>query len=320
MLTAIVIVNYRTAGLVVECLRSLAPEVAAAPGTRVLVVDNASGDGSVDQLCAALTENGWSHWAALIAAPRNGGFAYGNNVAIRTALAGGRPPDCIWLLNPDTRVRPGALASLLAFERERPRAGIVGTRLEGPHGAIERAAHAAPSLVGEFNAGAWLGFLAQRPHGNDTNANAAGVPRRCDWVSGASMLIRRAVLDSIGLLDEGYFLYFEEVDFCTRARRAGWEVWHVPAARVVHLEAAATGVGGLRRRPAYWFESRRRYFIKNHGRVYALLADVARLAGAGAGRIGRRLAGRSMPADPPHFLSDLWRHSAFTRSGPCPVD
>src|SRR6185312_15227837 len=102
-------------------------------------------------------------------------------------------------------------------------------------------------------------------------------PGLCDWVSGACMIVRREVFDSIGLLDDGYFMYFEEVDFCHRAQRAGWLCGYVPEARVVHLVGQSTGKTDpdktRRRMPDYWFRSRRRYFLHHQGRVVTILAD-----------------------------------------------
>ncbi|MBC7756003.1 MAG: glycosyltransferase family 2 protein, partial [Bdellovibrio sp.] len=94
------------------------------------------------------------------------------------------------------------------------------------------------------------------------------------WVSGASMMIRRQLINEIGLLDENFFLYFEEVDFFHRAKVAGWQTWYVPVAKVMHIEGAATGIKSAKRRPQYWYDSRRRYFIKHQG-VFALVcADI----------------------------------------------
>src|SRR5690606_7586461 len=117
-------------------------------------------------------------------------------------------------------------------------------------------------------------------------------------------------LETVGLLDEGYFLYFEEVDFCLRARQADWEVWHVPASRVVHLEGEATGIRRQGRRARWWFESRRRYFLKNHGLLGASLADVARFSGTLLHR-ARCVLERRPHGDPERFLRDLAAHSVL---------
>ena len=99
-------------------------------------------------------------------------------------------------------------------------------------------------------------------------------------MTGACLMVRSELLRQVGLLDEGYFLYFEEMDFCARARRAGWSIWHVPASRVVHLGGAATGINaGRKRRPRYWYDSRRRFFVRNYGIASLALADMLWSAG-----------------------------------------
>jgi hypothetical protein len=117
-------------------------------------------------------------------------------------------------------------------------------------------------------------------------------------------------------MDEQYFLYFEETDFCLHARRAGWSCWYVPASRVMHIAGQSTGVtnrdGPPRRRPQYLFDSRRRYFVKNHGLGYAALADVAWSVGLASWRLRRRLQRKPDP-DPPSLLADSVRNSVFLR-------
>jgi GT2 family glycosyltransferase len=130
------------------------------------------------------------------------------------------------------------------------------------------------------------------------------------------MIVRREVFEAVGLFDDAYFMYFEEVDFCLRAGRAGWPCWYVPASRVVHLVGQASGVTdkaqSRKRRPAYWFESRRRYFVRNHGRVYAAVADAAWATGYALWRV-RRAVQRKPDNDPAALLRDFIRHSVFLR-------
>jgi len=134
----------------------------------------------------------------------------------------------------------------------------------------------------------------------------------CEWVSGASMILRRSLLDAVGLLDEGLYTYYDDVDLCLRARRAGWETWYVPESRVTHLEGASTGIVQrvVKRRPTYWFQARRRYYLKNFGPLYAALVDLAYLAGFSLWRVRRRLQRKPDP-DPPHMLADALRQSVF---------
>ncbi len=118
------------------------------------------------------------------------------------------------------------------------------------------------------------------------------------------MLARRKMVDEIGLMDEGFFLYFEEVEWCLRARRRGWQVWHAPESHVHHLEGAATGLNSSQRRAAYWYASRRRYFQEAWGLGGWIAADVCWLAGW-AGHQCKRLLGRDRGRDPKWFAWDL---------------
>src|SRR5688572_7852256 len=146
----VVIVNYRTPELTIDCLRSLAADGMPRDERKVVVVDNASPDDSVDRIRRAIDADDWSSWASVTAAPRNGGFAYGNNVAVREALASDRPPKYVLLLNSDTLVRPGAIDALERFLDARPEVGIVGSRLEDPDGTPQCSAYRFPSLRSEF--------------------------------------------------------------------------------------------------------------------------------------------------------------------------
>jgi len=187
------------------------------------------------------------------------------------------------LLNPDAVVRAGTLARLIDELGTRPRAGIAGAAIEGPDGELVVSAHVTPSPLGELEASAGFAPLTRLLSRHVVSPPPSGVSRECDWVSGACMAIRREVLDAIGPFDEGFFLYYEEVDFCRRAARAGWTCWFVPDARVVHFEGAATGITHARRRlPAYWFDSRRRFFLKSYGAPGLLAADLLRCLGRGS--------------------------------------
>src|SRR5687768_4363775 len=219
--TLVVIVNYRTADLVVDCLRSLEPEVAAVERAfgpvKVVVVDNASGDGSPERIEAAIASHGWAPWAELRRLPRNGGFAWGNNAAIRSSTQSEQPPGFVWLLNPDTVVRPGALAHLLEFMQANPSAGLAGSRLEDPDGTVQRSAFRFPSVASEIDNGLRLGIATRLLSHRVIAPEPPGRATRSDWLSGASLLIRWEVIRDIGLMDEGFFMYFEETDFCRRA-------------------------------------------------------------------------------------------------------
>jgi len=315
----VVIVNYNTADLVIDCLRSVAQE----RGVRVALVDNASPDGSAGRLRDAIRENGWGEWVELIESPHNGGFAAGNNVALRRLFASQDIPEYVLLLNPDTVVRPSAIGALVAFLERHPQVGIAGSRLENPDGSPQRSAFRFPGIAADFENGLRLGLVSRllarfvvAPAVREEEHPAA-------WVSGASMLVRRAVFEQIGFLDEGYFLYFEEVDFCRRASAVGWECWYVPESRVVHLVGQATGMDNpkqqQRRIPTYWLAARRRYFLKHHGRARTWLASLGWALARATWLLRRRLQGKPRQ-DPPYFLRDFVRYNFLTRHHALPPE
>jgi GT2 family glycosyltransferase len=307
----VVIVNFRTPELTAECLRSLAPE-ARLHGARAIVVDGGSGDGSAESLARAIEERGYGDFATLLPLDRNGGFAYANDAALAGALAGPARPRFVYLLNPDTVVFPGALTALLSFMREHPSAGIAGSRCENADGTVRRTAFRFHSALGELESEAAIGPLSRALRAWAVAPPVRDTPHRADWVSGAAMLVRSEVFDAIGLLDDGYFLYYEETDFARRAAAAGFECWYVPASRVLHYCGQASGVtrsdGSIGRVPPYFHESRRRYFVKHHGRAYAIAADLAWLAGSLLRRL-RRLAAGSADPHPRGRVRDLVRHN-----------
>lgn len=303
-------VSYRSARLLIDCLRSVAGE-RSAPGInlRAVVVDNASGD--LPMLTQAVQDNGWGSWIRLIAAPRNGGFAYGNNLGVRLAIESGA--DYLLLLNPDTLVRPGAIASLVAFFESRRDVGIAGPGFENPDGTEWPMAFRFPSLATELTAALGIG-LVTRLLGNRTVARRmSAIAQQVDWVSGAALMIRAEVFAAIGGLDENYFLYFEETDFCFRAARAGFPTWYFPASRIMHIMGQSTnlimeGPSRPRRLPGYWYESRRRYLAASLGTTAAMVGDLIVLLAYPLGYLKQILLGRGR-AVVPHYLRDIWRYS-----------
>jgi N-acetylglucosaminyl-diphospho-decaprenol L-rhamnosyltransferase len=305
--TRIIIVNYRTPALVVDCLHSLHADVRAELDCRVLIVDNASGDGSVEHIRTAIKAADW-RWADVLPLPRNDGFASGNNAAIRASLQTGCSPTYFHLLNPDTYIRPGAVSRLLDFMESHPRVGIAGSRLENADGSPQCAAFHFHGVLSELERGLRFGLISKLLERWMVAPKPRDVAHKTDWVNGASMMIRRDVLESIGLMDENFFLYYEETDFCFRARQAGWLTWHVPASRVVHLEGQSTGATGTtarwRRVPQFWFDSRRHYFRKHHGAGYEFLANLAFVGGYSVWRLRKWLQFKD-EQDPPHYLRDF---------------
>jgi GT2 family glycosyltransferase len=312
----VVIVNYRSAKLVVACLETLARERQELPDLRVVVVDNPGGDDSLEVLRNAVDVHRWHDWVEVRAMPRNGGFAYGVNAGVQPALAAPDPPDAFLLLNPDTYVHPGAVATLARFLDAHPGVGMVGSRLEDADGTVQHSRFRFPSIASELDGGLSLGIVARLLHKRVTCPPLVDTPHEIDWLSGACQMVRREVFDLVGPFDEGYFLYFEELDFARRAHDLGVRSWYVPQSRVVHLVGRSTGVGVREgrqtRMPGYWFNSRTRYFLKHHGQLYKVVADLAFTTCKAVWHCLRVLRRRRYD-EPPRFLRDFVRHNFWFR-------
>lgn len=229
----VVIVSYRCEGLLRDCLASLG-EHPAEGGMAVEVVDNASGDGTAEMVEREFPE------VRVTRAGANLGFSAANNLAIR----GGEAP-YVLVLNPDTRICAGALDRLLALMEERPEIGICGPKLVREDGSLDHAAKRSfPTPLGAL---AHFSGAGRRKGASDRLAqyrapelgeDEAGP---VDAVNGAFMLIRRAAFDEVGLFDEGYWMYMEDLDLCYRFAQAAWTTWYEPAATVVHVKAGTSG-------------------------------------------------------------------------------
>jgi GT2 family glycosyltransferase len=309
---AIVIVTYKSAELAVDSLRSVAAErTTAGLVIRAVIVDNASGD--LPRIAEAVAANNWMAWVTCVQAPINGGFAYGNNLGIQQAYTTGVPA-YVHLLNPDAQARPGAIGALVRFLEAHPEVGIAGGSFENLDGSDWPFAFRFPSILSEFDSHLEFGLVTRLLRSWVVPRTMTKTPQPVDWVSGASMMIRANVFAAIGGLDENYFLYFEETDFCFRAKRAGFSTWYVPESRVMHIAGQSTKVDERdakpKRMPSYWFESRRRYFAMSHGVRHAMLIDVVALFAHALGWLKRILLLRTRTATP-HFLRDLARHSVL---------
>lgn len=309
------IVNYCSAEFVCRNLPDLIKQIDKTRD-RIVIVDNQSPDDSFEVLKEFVNASSFNEYVEVILADKNGGFSYGNNLAIKMAMEKYQAtPSYIWLLNPDTKLLDGALKNLVGFCDLNPNAGILGSRLESEIGVPQESAFNFCSLASELLSSTSIGYLNRIFSKSLVSLNyIPDTPTRCDWVAGASMFIRYSVIENVGLMDENYFLYFEETDFCLQSTRAGWESWYVPSSRVIHFVGQSTGVVSgdslRRRRPKYWFQSRQYYFLKNHGLIYTIAVDLVWGIGFSILTLRNFIMGRR-GGDPEHMLRDFWRNSIF---------
>lgn len=304
-----VILNWRTPEMT---LRSAEAALAALEGIKgaLVIVDNDSGDGSFERLAAEAEGRGWTtgpQQVRVLQSGRNGGFGAGNNFGIRAGMPDGSPPDYVYLLNSDAFPAKDAIRALLDHLEAHPATGFAGSYIHGPEGEPHRTAFRFPSIPGEFEAQVRFGPVSRLLSRHVVAQPIPEATTRVDWLAGASLMMRRSVLDRIGLFDETFFLYFEETDLCRRAALAGWPTDYVVESRVAHIGSASTGMKGWTRIPRFWLDSRLHYFRKNHGRAHALLATLATLAGGTLWRL-RLLVQRKDRGDPPRYLRDLAAH------------
>jgi N-acetylglucosaminyl-diphospho-decaprenol L-rhamnosyltransferase len=299
MRLCIVIVNYRTPGLVLDVLDSLEGQIEAGLD-EIVVVDNASGDGSAERLERSVAARGLTRFCRVLRADRNAGFSAGSNVGIRAADA-----NFYLLLSSDTLVRKGAVMELLTQMQAHPGIGIAGPRIEWPDGTPQVSCYRDYSPVSELLVAAKSSMLDTLLHSFQTSLPVPEEACEVPWLGFACVLIRREVIEKVGLLDEGYFMYFEDGDYCRAARAAGFRVHYFPSAHVVHLHAGASSVrsaladrarGKRRQRerpPRYVYASRTRYFRKGYGAVGLVAANALWYAGRSLAW-SRELIGRKL--------------------------
>lgn len=307
MKLAIVIVNYRTPELVIKNLSALSEERKLFDDFNVIVIDNGSKDRSVEQIDQAIKQKQWKKWVFLEPFETNTGFASGNNRAIISSQRKKWSPSYFFLLNPDASVKKGTLFKLVDFMDSHPNAGIVGPRILNTKNEIQASAFRFPTVFSELIDTSCFGFLRTQFKKYCVVMPFLKKEQQVDWISGAAMCIRSEMIENSSLMDDYYFLYYEEVDLCFQAKKSGWEIWHLPTCNIEHQEGAATQFKASKeeRRPAYWFYSRARFFEKNHGIFYRYLADTSWISGYGLCLLRRWL---KKEPQTPRLLRDFLSH------------
>ncbi len=308
---AAVIINYKTPELTMAAVRSLYGELDPKRDA-IYVVDNCSNDGSLEFLNIALPSESWPGRIEILASDYNGGFSYGNNFAMNNVNA-----EAYLLLNSDAEVVPGAISLMWVTLHGDAKRGLLGPLVLGEDGSEQVSCFVDRTPWNEFLATAKTGPLTKLFGCFGVQEVAllpGGAAREVDWLSFVCVLIRGAAYYDIGPMDDGYFMYREDNDYCRRTRAKGWQVYYLPQAKVIHLNKGWSAKQ-LARQPAFYYESRTRYFQKYYGLAGVILANVL-------WTLGRliHLPREILQHRPPSVAVSAWRDIWTFRTGTKPIN
>lgn len=269
---SIVIVNYCTPEMTIECLSSLVPEISDI-SAKVVVVDNNSTDNSVYLLTKWCADQNMESSVEIVSSGTNSGFSNGNNIGINQFDA-----QYYLLLNSDTLVKKGSINALLDRAKSKTDIGLVTPRLEGRDGEAQISCFQDISPVSELVSAAETGPVSSVFHNCVVPLPVLNTISFPMWSSFACVLIKDKVFKDIGLLDDGFFMYFEDAEFCHRARKNGWEIINDPSSHVLHLGGMSSEFkndSDLKKRlPRYYYEARARYFYLLYGHKGLVVANL----------------------------------------------
>ncbi len=286
-----------------DCVRSVLADMGDIQG-QVVVIDNASADDSVQMLREALQTEALAGRFHLLCSARNSGFAGGHNQVIAAF-----PAEYYLILNSDTLVHSGALSALLSAAYRHPDCGFIAPEIDDGAGRIRNSVFRYPNPWSELSRAAQTGLisrrLARKQVAIDGNRDVAAI----EWVSFSAVLVSHRLVADVGPMDEGYFLYFEDVDYCWRAEQKGWRSHYAPTAKVTHFSGKSGPVKKLlssrARLPRYYYASRTRFLNRAHGRWGLLAANVLWLLGRGLARL-RAVFGSPTPPANVGEARDIW--------------
>ncbi|MEL6959402.1 MAG: glycosyltransferase family 2 protein [Pseudomonadota bacterium] len=300
---AISIINYRTLNLTIDCARSVLDDIGDIDA-QVVIVDNASGDGSVEGLKAWVDALPDQSPVTLVPSPVNTGFSGGHNQGMTAVDA-----EHYLLLNSDAVLRAGFLRTILNFAEAHPQAGLIAPRIETEDGTAQISRFRFHNPLSELERAAGAGPITRALDKHIVALPANGSSDEIDWASFACILLKGDMVRELGPMDEGYFLYYEDAEYCLRAHRAGWPLEACDDAVAVHFRGGSgpvkSNAKARKRQPAYYYSSRTRFLYQAHGRFGLLKANLAF-------HLGRGLAlGRSLLGGRPHRANeaeykDIW--------------
>ena len=295
----IVILNYRTGRLTVDCLRSLADKLDEVAGTRVLVVDNGSGDGSADQIAEAIATNHWESWCELMPLADNVGFAAGNNRGLEKLKTTYQDAQWVLLLNSDTIVHPGALRLSHQVMEGDAKIGMMSCLLLNTNGTTQNVTRKFPSPLRQVLCAFGFPWVFPRLFGwadvYDVPDAQLKIKRDCDWLGGAYMFLRREALDQVGGMDESFFFYGEDIEFCHRFHRGGWRVHYDPGASIVHIGGSSSDPTrvGKKQKNIFMWQARYQVQKKCYGTLAAWIVRAGDIAAFGVRKLKMRLTGKT---------------------------
>ncbi|MBW4710789.1 glycosyltransferase family 2 protein [Roseobacter sp. YSTF-M11] len=300
---AVSIINFRTAEMTLNCVQSVLDDMAGLDG-HIVVVDNLSQDGSAEKIADWIAAQPDDLPVSLVVSETNSGFSGGHNQGFAAVEA-----DFYLVLNSDAVLQPGFLRTLLEAAGQHPDKGLFAPRIDYEDGGIQDSCFRFPSPASELIRSARFSVVTRLLKHREVSLGATPAPDQIDWASFACIMLRGAMIKALGPMDEGYFMYFEDAEYCLRARRAGWGILQVPQAVVVHFRGGSGPVKSLKsaraRMPRYFYSSRTRFFYQAHGWGGMVAANLM-------WHLGRliknttRLAGRSVRPMTAAEGRDIW--------------
>jgi len=308
---AISIINFRTAELTIQCVGSVLRDMDGIDA-KIVIVDNHSADGSVETLGNWIEAQN-DQRIMLVCSPMNRGFSSGHNQGLSACEA-----ELYLVLNSDAILRPGFLKSIISAADAAPDAGLIAPLLSYEDGSLQTSCFRFHTPFSELIRSARTGFITRILKKYDVSLGSDPAPADIQWASFACILLRAKMTKEIGPMDEGYFLYFEDAEYCLRAKRAGWSIRQDRQATAIHHRGGSGPVKALtksgKRLPAYFYSSRSRFLYQAHGRIGVLTANLCWHAGRGLATL-RYLIGK--PTAPMNEFEhrDIWIN-AFNPLGP----
>ena len=317
------IINYKTGQLTIDCVKSVLADFASDPSNpirgHVVVVDNASGDGSDDLIAEWIAAQPAGTPVELVRSETNSGFSGGHNQGILAGKA-----RFYLVLNSDAVLHIGFCHAILETAMANPKAGLIAPRLEYDDGTQQISCFRLPSPASELIRAAQTGAVTRLLSRFNVPLTMPPAPDQIGWASFACILLRAEMTEDVGLMDDGYFLYFEDTEYCMRAGRAGWEIIYTPTARAIHFRGGSAPVKALakarKRLPAYYYASRTRLFYQGYGWPGYVAANLLWYLGRSVALI-RRLIGKPVPPPVEREGQDLWINAssplrAYDAKGP----